>query len=88
MAVIFASGDLDRLYVGFSMLVSTAVEGEPACGLLTLSALPAVTSLDRDLWQTVQETDVRLYACEPGPFELSSIPRFLKATTDARLVVV
>lgn len=76
------------MYVGFSLLVSTAVEREPAYGLLTLDALPGISSVDADLWQTVEETGVKLYACEGDAFERSSIPRFLKATKDARLVVV
>ncbi len=90
LAVIIVSGDADRLYVAFSLLVSTAVEGGPASGLITLNALPAITAgaVDEDLWQTVQQTDVKLYACGAGPFEVSSIPRFLKATETARLVVV
>ena len=39
IAVILASGRLDRLYTGLSLLVSTAAEGEPARGLATFEAL-------------------------------------------------
>ena len=39
IAVILASGALDRLYTGLSLLVSTAAEGEPALGLATFAAL-------------------------------------------------
>ena len=41
IAVILASGSLDRLYTGLSLLVSTAAEGEPALGLATFGALDA-----------------------------------------------
>jgi peroxiredoxin family protein len=39
IAVILASGALDRLYTGLSLLVCTAAEGEPARGLVTFGAL-------------------------------------------------
>jgi peroxiredoxin family protein len=39
IAVILASGRLDRLYTGLSLLVSAAVEQEPARGLVTFEAL-------------------------------------------------
>jgi peroxiredoxin family protein len=39
IAVILASGRLDRLYTGLSLLVSTAAEGERALGLATFDAL-------------------------------------------------
>jgi len=39
IAVILASGALDRLYTGLSLLVSAAVEGEAALGLATFEAL-------------------------------------------------
>jgi peroxiredoxin family protein len=39
IAVILASGSLDRLYTGLSLLVSAAAEGEPARGLATFGAL-------------------------------------------------
>jgi len=39
IAVILASGRLDRLYTGLSLLVSAAAEGEAAYGLATFEAL-------------------------------------------------
>jgi peroxiredoxin family protein len=39
IAVILASGRLDRLYTGLSLLVATAAEGEAARGLATFEAL-------------------------------------------------
>jgi peroxiredoxin family protein len=39
IAVIFASGELARLYTGLSLLVSAASEGEAARGLVTFDAL-------------------------------------------------
>jgi len=39
IAVILASGRLDRLYTGLSLLVSAAAEGEEARGLVTFEAL-------------------------------------------------
>jgi peroxiredoxin family protein len=39
IAVILASGRLDRLYTGLSLLVSVAAEGEAARGLATFEAL-------------------------------------------------
>jgi peroxiredoxin family protein len=47
IAVIFASGDLARLYTGLSLLVSAASEGEAARGLVTFDALAPL--LDPDL---------------------------------------
>jgi peroxiredoxin family protein len=39
IAVIFASGRLERVYTGLSLLVSAAAEGLPARGLVTFAAL-------------------------------------------------
>jgi len=47
IAVILASGSLERLYTGLSLLVSAAAEGRPARGLVTFGALPVL--LDDDL---------------------------------------
>ncbi len=38
IAVILASGRLDRLYTALSLLVSVAAEGEQARGLVTFAA--------------------------------------------------
>lgn len=42
IAVILASGRLERLYTGLSLLVSAAAEGRPARGLVTFGALPVL----------------------------------------------
>jgi peroxiredoxin family protein len=47
IAVILASGRLDRLYTGLSLLVSAAAEGEEARGLVTFEALAPM--LDAEL---------------------------------------
>jgi hypothetical protein len=93
LAVILESGERDRLYTALSLLVSTAVEGEEARGLLSFGALPALVAgdVDPELWSTAQEL-VEFHACaaagDPGPFAVISMPRFLKETAGARLVVV
>jgi peroxiredoxin family protein len=94
LAVILESGDRDRLYTALSLLVSTAAEGEEARGLLSFGALPALTAgeVDADLWATARELEIPFHACaaagDPGPFAVMSMPRFLKETAGARLVVV
>jgi peroxiredoxin family protein len=94
LAVILESGERDRLYTALSLLVSTAAEGEEARGLLSFGALPAVVAgdVDRDLWETARELEIPFHACaaagDPGGFLVMSMPRFLKETADARLVVV
>jgi hypothetical protein len=47
IAAILASGELERLYTGLSLLVSSAAEGIPARGLATFGALAPL--LDEDL---------------------------------------
>jgi peroxiredoxin family protein len=42
IAVILASGRLERLYTGLSLLVSAAADGRPAHGLATFGALPVL----------------------------------------------
>jgi peroxiredoxin family protein len=49
IAVILASGRLERLYTGLSLLVAAAAEGEEAYGLATFGALGPL--LDDDLEQ-------------------------------------
>jgi peroxiredoxin family protein len=94
LAVILESGEPDRLYTALSLLVSTAAEGEPARGLLSFGALPSLIAgeVDPDLWATARELDIPLHACaaagDPGDFPVISMPRFLKETAGARLVVV
>jgi peroxiredoxin family protein len=47
LAVVLESGAPERLYTALSLLVSAAAEGEPARGLASFGALPAL--LDDDL---------------------------------------
>lgn len=82
LAVVIATEDPERLRVAFSLLVSVAVEGEPAYALLTRPIL-VEELVDADLWATVAETGVEVHSCET-----MSMPRFLKLTAGARLVVV
>ena len=42
LAAILESGEPTRLYTALSLLVSTAAEGEPARGLVSFGALPAL----------------------------------------------
>jgi peroxiredoxin family protein len=94
LAVILESGERDRLYTALSLLVSTAAEGEEARGLLSFGALPAIIAgdVDPDLWDTARELRIPFHACAaagaPGDFPVISVPRFLKETAGARLVVV
>jgi peroxiredoxin family protein len=46
IAVILASGRLERLYTGLSLLVSAAAEGRVAHGLATFGALPVLLDAD------------------------------------------
>jgi hypothetical protein len=102
LAAILESGEPSRLYTGLSLLVSTAVEGEPARGLVSFGALPVLArghfrGALADLVATLDEVeDLRLYACAAAVeetktdagLEIMSTPRFLKETAGARLVVV
>jgi peroxiredoxin family protein len=75
IAVILASGRLDRLYTGLSLLVSAAAEGEEARGLATFGALGPL--LDAQL---------RARALRPGAVpELSEAGRETFARTLAEL---
>ena len=64
IAVILASGDLERLYTGLSLLVSTAAEGEPALGLATFGALDAL--LDARLEARALRPEATPGLTEPG----------------------
>ncbi len=102
LAAILESGDANRLYTGLSLLVSTAVEGEPARGLVSFGALPifAERRFAGPLAELVgalgDVDDLRLYACAAAVdqtgtdagLEVMSTPRFLRETAGARLVVV
>ena len=64
IAVILASGRLDRLYTGLSLLVSAAAEGEPARGLATFEALAPL--LDEQLLVRALRPDETPALTEPG----------------------
>jgi peroxiredoxin family protein len=64
IAVILASGRLDRLYTGLSLLVSAAAEGEPARGLATFEALEPL--LDDQLLARALRPDETPALSEPG----------------------
>jgi peroxiredoxin family protein len=53
IAAVLESGEPERLYTGLSLLVSCAAEGEPARGLATFGALPAL--VDDDLAARARE---------------------------------
>jgi peroxiredoxin family protein len=64
IAVILASGRLDRLYTGLSLLVSTAADGEAARGLATFEALDPL--LDEQLLGRALRADETPALSEPG----------------------
>jgi peroxiredoxin family protein len=64
IAVILASGRLDRLYTGLSLLVSAAAEGEAARGLVTFEALGPL--LDEQLLARALRPDETPALSEPG----------------------
>jgi peroxiredoxin family protein len=64
IAVILASGRLERLYTGLSLLVSAAAEGRPARGLATFGALPVL--LDERLVARALRPDETPDLSQPG----------------------
>src|SRR5215207_149094 len=64
IAVILASGRLDRLYTALSLLVSTAAEGERALGLATFEALEPL--LDEQLLARALRPGETPALSEPG----------------------
>ena len=64
IAVIFASGSLERLYTGLSLLVSVAADGEPARGLATFGALAPL--LDERLEARALRPEATPSLTEPG----------------------
>jgi peroxiredoxin family protein len=64
IAVILASGRLDRLYTGLSLLVCTAAEGEAAVGLATFEALDPL--LDDQLLARALRPEETPALSEPG----------------------
>ena len=75
LAAILESGEPSRLFTALSLLVSTAADGEPARGLVSFGALPAMLAEPDDgadaftrtlaeLRRTADELeDCRLWAC-------------------------
>jgi peroxiredoxin family protein len=68
LAAILESGEPTRLYTAFSLLVSTAAEGEPARGLVSFRALPALLETGDESFEALRETagelpDLALYVC-------------------------
>jgi peroxiredoxin family protein len=79
LAVILESGDPTRLYTAFSLLVSTAVEGEEAHGLVSFGALPALMQEASDpsfaeLRRTAPEAGVQFAVCSAA-LETSGVDR-------------
>ena len=64
IAVILASGRLDRLYTALSLLVTTAAEGERALGLATFEALDPL--LDEQLLGRALRPEETPALTEPG----------------------
>jgi peroxiredoxin family protein len=64
IAVILASGRLDRLYTALSLLVTTAAEGERALGLATFEALEPL--LDEQLLARALRPEETPALTEPG----------------------
>jgi peroxiredoxin family protein len=64
IAVILASGRLERLYTGLSLLVSAAAEGRPAHGLATFAALPVL--LDEQIVARALRAEETPDLTEPG----------------------
>ena len=68
LAVILESGEPTRLYTAFSLLASTAAEGEAARGLVSFGALPALMGEGDMAFEQLRSTagempDVRLCVC-------------------------
>jgi peroxiredoxin family protein len=86
LAVILESGDPTRLYTAFSLLVSTAVEGEAAHGLVSFGALTALLREPSDpsfaeLRRTAPEAGVQLAVCSAA-LDASGVDR---ATAEAAI---
>lgn len=55
LAVILASGEIERFYSGLSVLVSSAADGQACAGLAAFGALDLL--LDKDLLRRAQEPE-------------------------------
>jgi peroxiredoxin family protein len=65
LAAILESGEPTRLYTAFSLLVSTAAEGEPARGLVSFGALaPLLDGAGDDAFRALRATAAELPALE------------------------
>jgi peroxiredoxin family protein len=64
IAAFLESGDLERLYTGLSLLVSSAAEGRPARGLAGFGALAPL--LDDQLTARALRPDETPHLSEPG----------------------
>jgi hypothetical protein len=56
LAAVVSTGDLERFYSGLSVLVSTAVDGDPCAALAAFSGLAVL--LDDNLFRRAQEPEV------------------------------
>ena len=85
IAAILESGEPERLYTGLSLLVSAAADGEPARGLVTFGALPAL--LDDDLMARAlgEATHVANEEREPFARTLAELRDTALALEDCRL---
>jgi peroxiredoxin family protein len=68
LAAILESDEPTRLYTAFSLLVSTAAEGEPARGLVSFRALPALLREGERPFEELRATaaelpELALYVC-------------------------
>ncbi len=68
LAAILESGEPTRLYTAFSLLVSTAAEGEAARGLVSFGALPALLREGDAAFEQLRATaaelpDLELHVC-------------------------
>jgi hypothetical protein len=64
LAAILESGEPTRLYTAFSLLVSTAAEGEPARGLVSFGALPVLLRDGDAAFEQLRATAVELPGLE------------------------
>lgn len=68
LAAIMESGEPTRLYTALSLLVATAAEGEPARGLVSFRALPAMLGAGDASFEALRATaaelpELRLHVC-------------------------
>jgi peroxiredoxin family protein len=78
IAAILESGELERLYTGLSLLVSSAADGEPARGLATFGALRAL--LHDDLGELARRPDAAPHVADAGREAFARTLAELRAT--------